>query len=444
VRIFHQEKAGVFTVAHYEDGERKRVSFGDLAKAREEANQVADRLGRLDGSTLNLRGDELLEYLRAKECLGQVGVRLDVAASEFSQAMSVLKGKGTLVEAVRLFSSSRAGEITPMRTQALVDDLIKAREANHASKRHLQDLKSRLNRFAMAFQCDVHAIRAPQVQDFLLELKLSARSMNNFRTAISNLFSHARLRGHAQKDFDPLEDIPWAKEIDREVEIFSPDELKIILANAEPEMVPFLTIAAFAGLRQSEVAQLDWSEVKDDYIIVRGGIAKTKTKRQAPLLPNLAEWLRPYRRNNGPITPYSNVSNQLSRLASNAGLKWKHNGLRHAYGSHRLAGVKDPAQVAYEMGNTTAMVFKHYRKVVTEGEATRWFGLYPDDDLKPVFRLSAGPDQGSGACGRPVAVNQQVSAETASQSPQAGSRRRNSASVLVPHRANETERFSRF
>jgi hypothetical protein len=37
VRIYHQKSAGVYTVAYYEDGQRKRASFGNLADAREES-----------------------------------------------------------------------------------------------------------------------------------------------------------------------------------------------------------------------------------------------------------------------------------------------------------------------------------------------------------------------------------------------------------------------
>lgn len=391
VRIFRQKKAGVFTVAYYEDGQRKRVSFGDLADAREEADNTADRLSHCNGSSLILKGGDLAEYAMARECLNQVGARLDIAASEYSQAISILNGRGTLLEAVRYFSTSNAADITPIRTQDLVADLIRAREANHASIRHLKDLRLRLNRFVKSFQCEVHTIRPAQVQDFLLALKLSPRSMNNFRMAISNLFTHAKLRGHAPKDFDPLSNIPWAKEADSEVEIFSPDEMKIILENAGTKMVPYLAIAAFAGLRQAEIIQLDWSEVKEDHIVIRGSISKTRDKRQAPIPPNLAEWLRPFRQQSGPVVPFDNVANQLSKLALVAKLKWKRNGLRHAFGSHLLAIQKDPASVAYQMGNSVAMVFKHYRKVVTEAQAIRWFALYPDSNFRPVFRLPAQP-----------------------------------------------------
>ncbi len=49
VRIFRQKSAGVFTVSFYQDGQRKRKSFGDLARARQEAGKVADRLSHRPG-----------------------------------------------------------------------------------------------------------------------------------------------------------------------------------------------------------------------------------------------------------------------------------------------------------------------------------------------------------------------------------------------------------
>jgi integrase len=292
-----------------------------------------------------------------------------------------------LLDAVRYYASTHGADMRPIRTGELVDDLVRTRGANHASKRHLQDLRVRLRRFADAFQCDIHSLRPAQVQDFLTSLKLSPRSVNNFRMAISNLFAHARLRNHAPKDFNPLEHIPKAKEADGEIEIYTPDELKSLLDTARSEMVPYLAIAAFGGLRQAELSRLSWNEVKDDHIFVLGANTKTGSHRQVPMLPNLAAWLRSHRRGSGLVVPFKNVTNQLCKLVRECGIQSKHNGLRHSFGSHRLAREKDPAKVAYEMGNTSAMIFRHYRKVVSESEALRWFALYPDVQGKPMFLL---------------------------------------------------------
>ena len=53
-----------------------------------------------------------------------------------------------------------------------------------------------------------------------------------------------------------------AREDETEIEIFRPEELERVLELAEPALIPFLTIGAFAGLRHAEIERLDWSEVR--------------------------------------------------------------------------------------------------------------------------------------------------------------------------------------
>ena len=370
----------VFVLDYHEDGKRQRPSFATLKEARREAEAVAERIAHGDSKTLVLSGSERLTYLQAVEALFPSGITLGVAAAEFAKAASLLNGKGSLLDAARYYASAHGADMVPIRTSELVADLIRTREGNHASKAHLKDLRFRLKTFVHAFQCEVHLIRPAQVQDFLTGLKLSPRSTNNYRTAISNLFGHARLRNHAPKDFDPLTNIPWAKVSDKEVEIYSPDELKTMFEKVKTKMLPYLAIAAFGGLRQAEISRLDWNEIKDDHIVILGENAKTRTKRHAPILSNLAAWLRPFRKTRGLVMPFKNVGNELWKLTRACGIQSKHNGLRHSFGSYRLAVLKDPAQLSYEMGNTTRMVFKHYRKVVTETEALRWFAQFPDTE----------------------------------------------------------------
>jgi hypothetical protein len=193
-----------YTLDYTEDGRRMRPSFGTLKEAKKEAKTVAQKLSRGDTGNVLLTGLARLEYSRALECLSPLGIALDVVAADFFRATQILNGKGSLLDAARYYATSHGADMKPIRTGELVDDLVRAREENGASKAHLKDLRFRLKRFAEAFQCEVHLIRPAQVQDFLGSLKLSPRSANNYRTAISNLFGHARLRNHAPKDFDPL------------------------------------------------------------------------------------------------------------------------------------------------------------------------------------------------------------------------------------------------
>jgi len=60
--------------------------------------------------------------------------------------------------------------------------------------------------------------------------------------------------------------------------------------------------------------------------------------------------------------------------------------MRHSFCSYRLAVIKNAGQVALEAGNSPQMVFKHYRQVVTDAEAAKWFAIVP---AKPVPATAA-------------------------------------------------------
>lgn len=105
-----------------------------------------------------------------------------------------------------------------------------------------------------------------------------------------------------------------------EVEIYTQDELKSLLATARTEMVTYLVIAAFAGLRQAGLSRLNWSQVKDDHIFVLGGNTKTGRHRQVPILPSLDAWLRLHRQESGLVVPFKNVTNQLCKLVRQCGI----------------------------------------------------------------------------------------------------------------------------
>jgi integrase len=67
-----------------------------------------------------------------------------------------------------------------------------------------------------------------------------------------------------------------------DIGIYRPDELKIFLEHIESAFVPYIAIAAFAGLRSAEIARLDWAEVKLDRGHIEINAAKAKTASQRP------------------------------------------------------------------------------------------------------------------------------------------------------------------
>ena len=57
--------------------------------------------------------------------------------------------------------------------------------------------------------------------------------------------------------------------------------------------------------------------------------------------------------------------------------EWPSNALRHSFGSYHLARFNDAPALALQMGNSPAMIFKHYREVVRPQEAEKFWNIRP-------------------------------------------------------------------
>jgi integrase len=150
-------------------------------------------------------------------------------------------------------------------------------------------------------------------------------------------------------------------------------------------LVPLLALGAFAGIRTGEILRLRWEDIGPKWINVQSKRTRTASRRLVPVLPALKPWLALRRRSAGPVCPYRRVELALARLARSARLKWKRNGLRHSFITYRVAQVQNVAQVALECGNSPAMIFQHYRELVTPQQAAEWFKICP----KSVPKISS-------------------------------------------------------
>ena len=168
---------------------------------------------------------------------------------------------------------------------------------------------------------------------------------------------------------------------DTDVTVFSPDQMTTLLHAAPPHLIPLLAIGAFSGIRMAELARLDWRAVNLDrrIIEVRAGQAKTASRRVIPIPENLVAWLEPLPRL-GSVLPIAELQRESAALARLLGIDWPRNVLRHSFISCRVAIVKSAEQVALEAGNSPSIIFKHYRELVTEDVAEKWFAILPKPD----------------------------------------------------------------
>jgi integrase len=83
------------------------------------------------------------------------------------------------------------------------------------------------------------------------------------RDQVVTLFRFARSERYLPKDrTTEAEDVTKMKVARKTVDMFTPEELRMILENTRPVWLPWVLISAFAGIRTFEVLRMDWSSVR--------------------------------------------------------------------------------------------------------------------------------------------------------------------------------------
>jgi integrase len=372
--------------------QRVQQSFADLKTAKRQANERAIQLANGSLPVLSLKAEAGAAYHRAIQLLRPCGVPLELAAGQFAEAYKILGG-GSLIEAAKLAMKAQT-DIKPNVSLAdTIEEVLKDSELNGARPHHLRVLGGMLRRFSDAFPgALVAAVDGPAIKSFLDGLEnVNQRTRNNYRQAIGHVFHKAKFWRYVPDMHKSTEHIAKYRETPGRIEIYSPTEIDLLLNNARPELVPFLAIGAFAGIRHAEIVRLDWKDVslRERHITVQADNAKTASRRMVPVSDNLALWLVPFEKLVGPVCPQCNINRLIAKLKKNkairqSGFEWKQNALRHSFISYRIAELKDVARVALEAGNSPAMIFRHYRELVTAETARAWFGIQPGSDRKIV------------------------------------------------------------
>ena len=344
---------------HYVNGTRARRFFKTKAEAETFVQQLRIKTENL--GTRAAQVDPKLHYMaiEASELLAPYGKSILDAASFYRGHLEVTARSCSVAE--------------------LIASLLESKEADGKRYRYLKDLKNRLAHFQKQFGGRVVAtITATECDDWLRAFRLSAQSRNNFRAVLSILFSYGVARGYCIEN--PIPRTAKAKITDKPVEVLTPDQTRRLLENADADMVPYVAIGAFAGLRPAELQRLEWSDVHldRDFIEVSAAKSKTASRRLVTILPNLKAWLKPVAYFEGPITP-PNPRVKFHAALKRAGIEgWPSNALRHGFASYHLAMFHDAAALALQMGHTTTkMLFAHYREVVPPAAAENYWKISP-------------------------------------------------------------------
>ena len=391
-----------FMVANYSAGKRRFDSYPTEAEALDAAQRLARQLSERQVVAASMTNGQAAEYAAAVLTLKPHGVTLTSAADTLAKCLETVHDLSNLLAAAK-FYAARQKSVTRRPVSEVVAELLAVKAARKASTRYLQDLRVRLARFADAFRKDCCDVTTAEVQAWLDSLQLSRQSYKNFRTVAHLFFEFAVARGYAADN--PVTGSESLTVGGGDVEIFTPAEIRRLLAAATPDFLPCLALGAFAGLRSAEIERLEWSDIRlaERHIVIGADKAKTASRRIVPVSDTLAAWLAPYAAQTGAVWQGTHEAFYIAQQATAAAtavpadaqsgtpakpaVKWKQNALRHSYASYRFAQTTNAGRVAGELGNSAAVVHRHYRELVKPADAERWFAVKPAGEAANVVTL---------------------------------------------------------
>jgi len=408
---------------------RKFLSFSTESEARDAARTLAQRLDDKKETVRNATPDQCEDYAEAMDKLWNASTDFDNPALAWLanenlpdlvkwivECLCFVGGdKEALREASKQYGKKKPAPKVSIRVEDAVTKYLADKKADGKSDNYIGFIRCRLRQLYKKFHVNLDDISVPELQGWLDGLKLLPPGYMAARMHVSGLYQWAIPKGHAAENLALLTQSKKTSNGDSSPAIFTVDEMRRLLAAADPKFLPGLAIGSFAGVRTTELMKMDWSdidftEVEADpqnniracsgYIILDPKKTKKRQRRVVPISSNLKAWLTPHAKKSGKIWPHALATfvkaemetalnteikaNPKKGIAALPAVEWKKNAMRHSFCSYQLAKIKNAAEVAEDAGNSPAMIRKHYLKVVKPEQAAEWFAIMPPDDSKVV------------------------------------------------------------
>jgi integrase len=237
----------------------------------------------------------------------------------------------------------------------------------------------------------VSDISLAQLEHYL-KSSLTPGTFNTRRKHLVTFLNFALKRGWVEKNHA----LNISLRIERyEVHILTPEQVirllfacDVLQEPARGSMRAYIALAAFAGIRPEELHRLNWRDIdfENNSIYISKSVSKVNDDRNVPITENLRAWLLSIENRTGVIAPASSFRRRFNTIRPVAGFRtwqspkgdmWHHDVLRHTYGSCWLAIHQNRPLLAEHMGNSVRIITKHYKRMVSRGQAEAWFNVLP-------------------------------------------------------------------
>jgi len=238
----------------------------------------------------------------------------------------------------------------------------------------------------------IDSIDSGDIQNWLNSIPTTPGDRKNCKATLSQLMNFARIK--KWRTDNPCELI-IVRTKQKEVETLAPKQISQLLAACRGHeqstlLVPYFAVGCLAGLRPFEAEKLDWEDINlsSKQIKVWKNTSKNRVSRYVNLSPEALKMLTPYKRESGCIT--GDIKGSWRRYWEEArgqagftfekrniqGSPWPMDCLRHTFASYWLTRHSDKNELANQMGDSVAVINKHYRRAIPRSEAAAFWRIF--------------------------------------------------------------------
>ena len=353
-------------------GKHVRKQFAVLKEARNFARVKRIEAENLGIAALRFSEEQRNDAIEALAIVKEYGANLRDAANFYARHNKPVDATNSFeglheryVEEKR--AAMQSGDLRPRSFHEIETRLIAAKE--HFSGRAIE------------------TIDTAELEAFQNARELPATSRRNERRYLSQFFNWAIQSGVIENN--PVSSMRSIVTETHTPKIYTPKQTRSILRAAEknrPELVPYLSIALFAGVRPNEILRLTWENIDLDLceIHIRAEQSKTRRARIITIPANLRRFLFEYQKPDGAIFPYSETSLRRYRAEVMKAAKVEpiQDGARHSFATYCLAmhGLDETLE---QLGHSNpAMLFKHYKGLARnrKEQAHKYFESMPQSE----------------------------------------------------------------
>jgi len=247
----------------------------------------------------------------------------------------------------------------------VIEELLTAKDSGNRRKRYTKSLRYYLEQFVAGRETTpITGFSTADVEGWMSKYS-SSWTRKTWLSRISTLFSFAVRRGYLPAN--PCDRIERVITDCQPPKNLTPAQADLLLKIAPTVCRPYLILGLFAGIRPEEIQRMDWPNINLETKTARVE-GKTRRRRIVILEPRAIALLQNCPLKTGPVTPSASTITRFKiRMREALGLpRFPQDLLRHTFASYALALHKDAGKVSTSMGNSSAVLLRHYHEPVTQ------------------------------------------------------------------------------